>query len=111
MKTGGVVALAVEKDAIQRISGIDDQREYPDPRFTSEDRQSLRELGKEVAESGSLPVQEEKKQLWSRLNRLKPTRPLVWLNDICWHELDVEGELRLRTSTPFCTDNLTEFSA
>jgi hypothetical protein len=102
MKTGGVVVLAVEKDAIHRISGIDDQREYPDPRFTSEDRQVLRELGKEVAEIGSLPVQEKKKQLWSRLNRLKPTRPLVWLNDICWHELDLDGELHLRTSTPFC---------
>jgi hypothetical protein len=94
--------LAVEKEAIHRISGINDSREPLDPVVSREDRSILRELGHEIAEIGSLPVQEEKKRQWTRLNKLEPVKPMIWLNDICWHELDVDGELRLRTSSPFC---------
>jgi hypothetical protein len=75
--------LAVEKDAIHRISGIDDHREPRGPVVSQEDRSILRELGHKIAEIGSLPVQEERKRMWSRLNRLEPGRPMIWLNDIC----------------------------
>ena len=94
--------LAVEKDAIHRISGIDDHREPLDPVVSREDRAVLRELGNEIAAVGALPVQEEKIRQWTRLNELKPVKPMIWLNDICWNELDVDGELRLKTSSPFC---------
>src|SRR4030042_3141596 len=67
-----------------------------------EDRAILRELGKKLAEIGSLPIQQERKRLWSQLNRREAVRPMIWLNDICWHELDVDDELLERTSNPFC---------
>jgi hypothetical protein len=67
-----------------------------------EDQAILRELGKKLAEIGSLPIQQERKRLWSRLNRREAVRPMIWLNDLCWHELDVDGELLMETSSPFC---------
>ena len=67
-----------------------------------EDKQILRELGGRLAEIGSLPIQEKRKALWTRLNRLEAVKPMVWLNDVCWNEMDVDHELSLRTSSPFC---------
>jgi len=31
-------------------------------------------------------------------------RPLVWINEIPWHEMDVDGELDLQTADPFCQE-------
>ena len=39
--------------------------------------------------------------MWKKLNSLKPVRPLVWICDIPWHELDVNDELTNRTTTDF----------
>ncbi len=54
---------------------------------TQKDRDILRGLAEQIAEIAVLPVQQEKAKLWTDLNDLKPTRPLVWINEICWHEL------------------------
>ncbi len=59
------------------------------------DIEILRELGREKSEIGHLTVQKKKLELWRKLNRLEPTRPLVWINEIPWHELDSSGELTL----------------
>lgn len=67
-----------------------------------EDKQTLRELGGRLAEIGSLPIQEKRKALWTRLNRLEEVKPMVWLNDVCWNEMEVDHELSLQTSSPFC---------
>ena len=40
--------------------------------------------------------------MWSRLNRLEMVKPMVWLNELPWNEMEVDGELTLRTSSPFC---------
>jgi len=64
-----------------------------------EDRRILRELAREYMEIASLPVQGETAELWRKLNRLEPVRPLVWINEIPWHEMNVDDEL-----TPRCTD-------
>ncbi len=61
----------------------------------------LRELGRQKAEIGSLPVQKEKFELWRRLNRLEKVRPLVWINEIPWHELKVSPELDLKCEDGF----------
>ena len=29
---------------------------------------------------------------------------MVWINEICWHEMDVDGELTLRTEHPWARD-------
>ena len=59
------------------------------------DREILRELAKEYAELAALPVHEEKAALWRKLNRLKRTRPMIYINEIPWGEMNVNGELDL----------------
>jgi len=66
------------------------------------DRDILRELAGQVAEIAALPVQQETIRLWKALNGLKPRRPMVMIDQICWHEMDVDGELELRTEDDFC---------
>ena len=66
--------------------------------ISARDKDILRELASKVAVIGGLPVQTEKAELWRRLNQLEPVRPLVWFNDICWYELNVDDELTLQTA-------------
>ena len=61
------------------------------------DRVILRELAKEIAEIAALPVQEERRALWRGLNGLRPERPMVMIDQICWNEMDRDGFL-----TPRC---------
>ena len=74
---------------------------FPVEVVTAEDIRILRDLASKIAEIASLPVQEEKKQLWKKLNSLKRVRPLIWMDEICWHEMAVDGELDLTTSSDF----------
>ncbi len=66
------------------------------------DKSILRELAWQVAEIAALPIQQETINLWKALNGLRPTRPMVLIDQIPWHEMDVDGELALRTEDPFC---------
>ena len=68
------------------------------------DRDVLRELGRRKAEIGALPVQEQTKRLWTRLNMLASERPMVWLFEVPWHEMDVDDELALVCEDPQCRD-------
>jgi hypothetical protein len=60
------------------------------------DREILRTLASEVAEIALLPVHAEKARLWTKLNDLDSERPMVWANEICWNEMNVDDELTLR---------------
>jgi hypothetical protein len=64
----------------------------------------LRRLADRQAEIAALPVQRERAELWRRLNQLEPTRPLVWINEIPWHEMNVDDELTLQTTDPWCRE-------
>jgi len=66
------------------------------------DRIVLRELAQKVAEIASLPVQEEKKKLWRKLNGLKPERPMVTIDQLCWNELNIDDKLTLVCEDPEC---------
>jgi hypothetical protein len=70
-------------------------------RVSAEDRRGLRELGAEMAEIAALSVHGRTAGEWARLNSLRPGRPLVWINEIPWHEMDVDGELEPRAADPF----------
>jgi hypothetical protein len=69
--------------------------ESPSPR----DQDILRRLGEEIAEAAADPVNRERAELWRRLNDLDPVRPVVWINEIPWHELAGDAEL-----TPGCAE-------
>lgn len=71
------------------------------PVVDEHDRDILRRLAEEQARIAALPVHREKAELWRRLNDLAPTRPLVWINEIPWNEMNVGDELTLRCTGEF----------
>ena len=66
------------------------------------DRIVLRDLAKQLAEIAALPVQQEKAELWRRLNRLERVRPMVLLQNGTWHE--TKDEITLETEDKFARD-------
>lgn len=70
--------------------------------ISKKDRDILRSLAVQAAEIAALPVQQETISLWKKLNGLKPVRPMVMIDQIPWHEMDVDGELTLQTEDDFC---------
>ncbi len=69
--------------------------------MTKNDHLILRDLASRVAEIAALPVQAEKREMWKRLNALRPVRPLVLIDEIPWHEMDVDGSLQPQCEDPF----------
>jgi hypothetical protein len=63
------------------------------------DKSILRELAKKLAEIASLPIQQEKMELWRRLNKLDPVRPMVLLLNDTWHEN--KDEIKLECEDEF----------
>jgi len=67
--------------------------------MSEKDKAILRELAMQVAEIAALPVQGQKADMWRRLNRLDPVKPMVWINEIPWYEMG--PEVKLKTSNEF----------
>jgi hypothetical protein len=74
-----------------------------DLRVSSADREVLRRLAVQVAELAARPIEQEKRQLWYRLNALEPTRPVIfcdpengWNEIVTLEQLECEGDLALR---------------
>ena len=65
-------------------------------KLAAKDIEILRRLASEVAQIASLGVHKEKAKLWTKLNDLKSERPMVWINEICWNEMNVNDELTLQ---------------
>ena len=68
------------------------------------DTDVLRGLASELAEYASLSVHAEKARLWQELNDLRSSRPMVWISEIPWHEMNIDDELTLRTEDPWAQD-------
>ena len=68
----------------------------------AKDRTVLRDLAAQVAGIAALPVQQETIGLWKALNALRPVRPMVTIDQVCWHQMNVDDELTLRCEAPFC---------
>jgi hypothetical protein len=70
---------------------------------TSEERALVRALAARKHAIGSLPDQQVRQRAWRDLNGLRPCRPLVWITEIPWHELDAvePAALRPRCRHPF----------
>ncbi len=77
--------------------------------FTKEDLKILSCLGEEYAEIAHLPVQSERIEMWKRLNDLQTVKPMVWMNEVCWNEMEFNSELTLHTSSTFCQRIELEF--
>ncbi len=66
------------------------------------DREIVRELAKQVVEIAALPEQQETKRLWKALNRLEPERPMAIMDEIPWHEMNVNDELTVLSEDFVC---------
>jgi len=62
----------------------------------------VRELAARTAEIAALPVQDEKRALWRKLNAREPDRPMVMIDQVCWNEMGADGELELRCADAEC---------
>lgn len=62
----------------------------------------VRELAGRVAEIAALPVQEEKRALWRKLNAKQPERPMVTVDNIPWNEMNIDDELTLQCEDEDC---------
>jgi hypothetical protein len=73
-------------------------------RLQPDEKDALRRLAGELAAIAAQPAHREKAELWRRLNDLDSARPLVWINEIPWHEMDVDGELTVGTVHPWARE-------
>lgn len=71
-------------------------------RIPSEDKEILRELGRQIVEIAYSPVNEEHAELQRRINNLEVVKPLVYVYEIPWHEMNFGDELTLRSKHPLC---------
>ena len=69
--------------------------------FIDADKAVLRPLAEAKADIAALPIQAEKAGLWARLNTLQSVRPMVWIDEICWEQMNVDDELTLQCTDPF----------
>jgi hypothetical protein len=68
------------------------------------DKDVLRGLASEVARIAALPIHREKARLWQKLNDLESERPMVWINELPWHEMNVDDELTPRCEHAWARD-------
>ena len=73
-------------------------------KLSNKDTETLKRLAGEVAEIASLPIHKEKMRLWTKLNDLQSERPMVWINEICWNEMNFDDELTLQCDHPWAKD-------
>ncbi|MBM3883481.1 MAG: hypothetical protein FJ387_27885 [Verrucomicrobia bacterium] len=73
-------------------------------RLQPREKEVLRRLVAELAQIAQGPVHREKAEFWRRLNDLGSVRPMVWIDEIPWHEMDVDGELTLQTQHPWARE-------
>lgn len=71
-------------------------------KISAHDADILCRLAERKAKIAGLPIQKQRKDMWTRLNRLEKVRPLIWLNEVPWHEMNVGDELTVRSSDPLC---------
>lgn len=68
---------------------------------SAHDRNTLRILAESYAQAASDETHAHKASLWKQLNGLNAQRPMVWINEICWGEIEaIDDELRCRCEDP-----------
>jgi len=61
--------------------------------LTQKDKTTLRDLAKRYAETAQDPVNAERRNRARDINDLKPRRPIVWIHEIPWHEMNIDNKL------------------
>jgi len=66
------------------------------------DRDVLRELGEKKAALAALPIQEQRKKMWAKVNDRKMEKPMVWITELPWHEIEDDPALALKSENRLC---------
>jgi len=75
----------------------------------SYEKNILRELAKEYAEVAALDIQQENIKRMRDNNDLKPGRPPVLIDEVPWHEMDIDGQLKNRCESSLAKEMETFF--
>lgn len=68
--------------------------------ITQAEKAILRELARQYAGLAAEPVNAERKARCKRINDCIADRPPVWIDEIPWREMDIEGQLRMQCEDP-----------
>ncbi len=77
-------------------------------RLSQKEKDILRSLAAKIAGFAEDPVNAERAVLWQKLNDLESERPLVWINEIPWHEMNYLDELTLQCESPWARQHETD---
>jgi len=69
--------------------------------ITDKEKQVLRELAKRYAEIAATDAQKKLKARMIGHNDLQTGRPLVWIEEVPWHEMDIDGKLKMLCENDF----------
>ena len=69
--------------------------------LTQSDKDILRRLGETLKAFALKDAESDKARFWTALNDLESIRPMVWINEIPWHEMNVNDELTLLCGHPW----------
>jgi len=74
------------------------------PRPGPGDVDVIRSLGERLADAAEESSRSGTAESWRRLNDREPDRPMVWITEIPWHEINEDGVLDLHCKDPFLRD-------
>ena len=63
--------------------------------INARDKAIIRELAKKYMDLAVKEVNRERVQRIKAMHSLKPVRPPVWIDELPWHEMDIDGQLAL----------------
>ena len=69
--------------------------------ITQEEKTILLSLAREYLQYASDPINQEREARARRINALIPDRPLIWIQEVPWNELNIDNQLTPRCTHPF----------
>lgn len=69
--------------------------------YTEKDRDILKRVGEIYAACSLDSLNQERSELWRQTNELKGSRPMVFINELPWNEMNYQGELDLHCESPW----------
>lgn len=65
------------------------------------DKDILKKLGARIAEISQDKINDVNRKNWTLLNDKQSVKPMVWINEVPWHEMNVDEELTLLCTHPW----------
>lgn len=69
--------------------------------LSQHDKDILKSLGENIQAISSDPINQVNIKNWTLLNDKKSVKPMVWINEVPWHEMNVDDELTIYCEHPW----------